>query len=133
MRQHNLSRRMTLVQYEPAWHPQNRITMSGDMTLVLHGLVNSVFGPELSAEWKDECLNLETCRIRCMEISSRALESICVGNQLCASSVEAERDRVLAHLSQPPSSSIDGNVFGSTIDSGGSLRYMCRNELARPW
>ena len=33
--------------------------MSGDMPLVLHDIVNSVPGPELRAEWEDECLNLE--------------------------------------------------------------------------
>ena len=50
MRRRNLSRRVARVQYEPAWNPQGKMTMSGDMPLVLLDIINSVLGPELRAE-----------------------------------------------------------------------------------
>ena len=59
VRDRNLSRRMTPIQYEPVWSPQGRMTMSGDMRLTLLDFVNQVLGAELRAEWDDECLHLE--------------------------------------------------------------------------
>ena len=61
VRKRNLSHRMAPVQYEPA---QRKMTMSGDMPVV-----NSVLGPELRAEWDEECLNLE---ISILEVWKRA-------------------------------------------------------------
>ena len=49
VRKRNFSRRMNPVQYEPAWHPQGKMTMSSDMPLVLLDVVKSVLGPELRA------------------------------------------------------------------------------------
>ena len=60
VRGRNLSRPIAPVHYEPAWHPQGKMTVSGDMPLVLLDVVNSVLGPELRAEWDDECLRLKT-------------------------------------------------------------------------
>ena len=40
IRDRNLSRRMAPLQYEPAWGPQGRMTMSGDMPLPLLDIVN---------------------------------------------------------------------------------------------
>ena len=59
MRRRNLSRRMAPAQYEPAWRPQGKMTMSGDIPLVLLDVVKSVLGSELRAEWEGECLNLK--------------------------------------------------------------------------
>ena len=59
VRRRNVSRRKAPVQYEPAWHPQGKMTMSGDMPLVLLDEVNSVLGPEFRVEWYEDCLNLE--------------------------------------------------------------------------
>ena len=47
------------LQYEPAWRPQRRMTMSGDMPLPLLDMVNQVLGAEMRAERDEECLNLE--------------------------------------------------------------------------
>ena len=58
-RKRNLSRHMAPLQYEHAWHPQGKMMMSGDMPLVQLDVVNSVLGPELRAEWYEECLSLE--------------------------------------------------------------------------
>ena len=35
------------------------MTMSGDMSLALHDVINSVLGPKLRAEWNEERFNLE--------------------------------------------------------------------------
>ena len=59
VRDRNLSRRMATLQYEPAWRPQGRMTLSGDMPLSLLDIVNHVLGAEMRAEWDEECLNLE--------------------------------------------------------------------------
>ena len=75
VRKRNLSRRVAPVQYEPAWHPQKKIMMSGDMPIVLLDVINSVLGPELRVEWDEECLNLEIS----MEESLRGLKT----NRLC--------------------------------------------------
>ena len=40
IRDRNMSRRMAPLQYEPAWRPQGRLTMSGDMPLPLLDMVN---------------------------------------------------------------------------------------------
>ena len=69
VRRRNLSRRMVPLQYEPARHRQGKMTMSGELPLVLLEIVNSVLGLELRAEWDDECLNLE---INNFEIWKRA-------------------------------------------------------------
>ena len=50
---------MALVRYKPAWHQQGKMTMSGDMHLVLLDVANSVLGPELRVEWDEKYLNLE--------------------------------------------------------------------------
>ena len=65
----NLSCRVAPVHYEPAWHSQGRMTMSGHMPLVLLDIVISVLVLELQAEWNDECLKLE---INNFEIGKRA-------------------------------------------------------------
>ena len=59
IRDRNLSRRMAPLQYEPAWRPQGRMTMSGDMPLPLLDIANQVLGAEMRAEWDEECLYLE--------------------------------------------------------------------------
>ena len=59
IRDRNLSRPMAPLQYEPAWRPQGRMTMSVDMPLPLLDIVNQVLGAEMRAEWDEECLNLE--------------------------------------------------------------------------
>ena len=59
IRDRNLSRRMAPLQYEPAWRPQGRMTMSSDMALALLDLVNQVLGEQMRAEWDEDCLNLE--------------------------------------------------------------------------
>ena len=59
IRDRSLSRRMTPLQYEPAWRQQGRMTMSGDVPLPLLDMVNQVLGAELRAEWDEVCLNLE--------------------------------------------------------------------------
>ena len=59
VRKRNFSHRIAPDQYEPAWHPPGKMTMSGDMPLVLLDVVISVLGPQLRAEWYEECLNLE--------------------------------------------------------------------------
>ena len=59
IRDRNLSRRMAPLQYEPAWRPQGRMTMSGDKPMPLLDMVNQVLGAEMRAEWDEECLNLE--------------------------------------------------------------------------
>ena len=55
----NLSRRMTPLHYEPAWRPQGRMNMSGDIALTLLDIVNQVLGAEMRAEWDEESLTLE--------------------------------------------------------------------------
>ena len=35
------------------------MTMSGDMSIVLHNEINSVLGPEARAEWEGRCLKME--------------------------------------------------------------------------
>ena len=50
---------MAPLQYEPAWRPQGRVTMSGDMPLPLLNMVNQALGAEMRAEWDKECLNLD--------------------------------------------------------------------------
>ena len=50
---------MAPLQYEPAWRPQGRMTMSGDMPLALLDMVNQVLGEEMRVEWDEECLDLE--------------------------------------------------------------------------
>ena len=89
------------VQYEPAWHPQGRMTMSGDLPLVLLDIVNSVLGTKLrAAESDDECLNIE---IRNFQIGKRAcglwrqFERVPKRVTVAANSrSEAERARALA-------------------------------------
>ena len=61
IRDRNLSRRMAPLQYDPAWRQQGRMSMPGDMPLVLLDMANSVLGEESRAEWDEECLNLEVC------------------------------------------------------------------------
>ena len=61
MRDRNLSRRMAASLYDPVWRPLGKMTMSGDMPLILLDVVNSVLGGDLRAEWEEECLNLEVC------------------------------------------------------------------------
>ena len=61
MRDHNLSRRLAPLKYEPAWLPQGGLTMSGDIPLTVLDMVNSFLGEELRAEWDEECLNLQVC------------------------------------------------------------------------
>ena len=55
--------------YDPVWRPLGKMTMSGDMPLILLDVVNSVLGGDLRAEWEEECLNLEVCNF---EIWKRA-------------------------------------------------------------
>ena len=77
--------------------------MSGDMSLVVHDVINSVLGPELRAEWEDERLNLG---IRSFKDWKRAWgpwkQSGWVSKRVAvasASRVETEGARALA---QPP-------------------------------
>ena len=59
IRQNNLQCRITPFPRRSAWKPQGKMTMSGDMSIVLHDEVNSVLGPEACAEWEEHCLELE--------------------------------------------------------------------------
>ena len=79
--------------------------MSGDMLSVLLDVVNSILGPELRAEWDEECLNLEISNI---ELWKRACELwkqtgwVSKRVALAATSrAEAERSRTFA---PPPQS-----------------------------
>ena len=60
-RDRNLYRCMPLLQYDPVWNQQGKMTMTGDVPLVLLDMVNSVLGGESRAEWEEESLNLDVC------------------------------------------------------------------------
>ena len=64
IRDRNLSRRMAPLQHEPAWRPQGRMTMSGDMPLPQLDMVNQVLDAEMCAEWDEECLNREVSNFK---------------------------------------------------------------------
>ena len=51
------------VAVRPSLASARKMTMSGDMSLVLD-VVNSVLGRESRAEWEEECLNLEVCNFQ---------------------------------------------------------------------
>ena len=59
IRQRNLQCRITPFPRRSAWKPQGKITMSGDMSIVLHNEINSVLGPQARARWEEYCLELE--------------------------------------------------------------------------
>ena len=59
IRQRNLQCRITRFPRRSAWKPQGKMTMSGDMSIVLHDEINSVLGPQARAKWEERCLELE--------------------------------------------------------------------------
>ena len=59
IRQRNLRCRITPFPRKSVWRPQGKMTMSGDMSIVLHDEINSVLGSEARAEWEGRCLELE--------------------------------------------------------------------------
>ena len=59
IRQRNLQCRITPFPRRSAWKPQGKMTMSGDMSIVLHDENNSVLGPQARAKWEEHCLELE--------------------------------------------------------------------------
>ena len=59
IRQRNLLCRITPFPRRSIWRPQGKMTMSGDMSIVLHDEINSVLGSEARAEWEGRCLELE--------------------------------------------------------------------------
>ena len=59
IRQGNLQCRITPFPRRSAWKPQGKMTMSGDMSILLHDEFNSVLGPEARAEWEKHCPELE--------------------------------------------------------------------------
>ena len=59
IRQRNLRCRITPFPRRSVWKHQGKMTMSGDMSIVLHDEINSVLGPEARAEWEGRCLELE--------------------------------------------------------------------------
>ena len=59
IRQRNLQCRITPFPRRSAWKPQGKMTMSGDMSIVLHDEINSVLGPQARANWEEHCLELE--------------------------------------------------------------------------
>ena len=59
IRQGNLQCRITPFPRRSAWKPQGKMTMSGDMSIVLHDEINSVLGPQARAKWEEYCLELE--------------------------------------------------------------------------
>ena len=50
IRQRNLRCRITPFHRKSVWRPQGKMTMSGDMSIVLYDEINSVLGPEARAE-----------------------------------------------------------------------------------
>ena len=79
IRQRNLRCRITPFPRKSVWRPQGKMTMSGDMSIVLHDEINSVLGPEARAEWEGHCLEMEIASFP--EASLRALESTWLGFQ----------------------------------------------------
>ena len=59
IRQRNLRCRITPFPRRSVWRPQGKMTMCGDMSIVLHDEINSVVGSEARAEWVGRCLELE--------------------------------------------------------------------------
>ena len=59
IRQRNLQCRITAFPRRSAWKPQGKMTMSGDMSIVLHDEINSVLGPQAHAKWEEHYLELE--------------------------------------------------------------------------
>ena len=59
IRQRNLQCRITPFARKSTWQPQGKMTISGDMSLVMHDVINSVLGPQVPAEWDEYCLELE--------------------------------------------------------------------------
>ena len=59
VRQRNLKCRIVPLKQNPVWQPQGKMTISGDMQLVMHNVVNSVLGPEARAEWEEHCIEME--------------------------------------------------------------------------
>ena len=84
----------------------NKLTMSGEMAFVLHGMVNSVLGPQLRAECEDDCLNLEFSNFLETWKSACGLwrKSGWISKRVAVaanSTAEAERARALAQPPQP--------------------------------
>ena len=65
VRQRNLWCRITSLEQKPVWQPQGKLTMSGNMLLVMHDVINSVLGPQARAEWEAPCLEIEIARFPC--------------------------------------------------------------------
>ena len=59
VRHRNLKCRIAPFKRDPVWQPEGKMTMSGDMQLVMHDVVNTVLGPEARAEWEELCLEIE--------------------------------------------------------------------------
>ena len=59
VRQRNLKCRISPFNRDPVWQPEGRMTMSGDMQLTMHDIINTVLGTEARAEWDEQCLEFE--------------------------------------------------------------------------
>ena len=103
VRDRNLSRRMAPLQYEPAWRPQGRMTMSGDMPLSLLDIVNQVLGAEMRADWDEECLNLEVSNFDIWEQAFALWKQAgWVSKRVAlAANHRAEKERVARYAPQP--------------------------------
>ena len=104
VRDRKLSRRMAPLQYEPAWRPKGRMTMSEDMPLSLLDMVSPVLGAEMRSEWDEECLNLE---VRNFDIWKQACalwkQAGWVSKRVAlAANHRAEEKRVARYAPQPP-------------------------------
>ena len=59
VRQRNLKCRIFPFKRDPVWQPEGKMTMSGDMQLIMHDTINTVLGPEARAEWEEQCFETE--------------------------------------------------------------------------
>ena len=59
VRQRNLKCRVMPLEQNPVWQLQGKMTISGDMVVVMHDIVNTVLGPQACAEWAEQCLEIE--------------------------------------------------------------------------
>ena len=59
MHKRNLKCRIIPLRRDPFWQPEVKTTMSADMQLVMHDIVNTVLGPETREEWEEQCLEIE--------------------------------------------------------------------------
>ena len=91
------------------------MTMSGDMSIVLHDEINSVLGSEARAEWERRCLELEIAKPPEMEASLRALESAWLDFQASIIGCgESSRDRQTTGVRAYHARTNNGHVADTT-------------------